>query len=102
MSELLNEDQLEATVESESDLESSVEEEHVIEAYLETGDYGKPEKYQLLPDGGSPGDVLIREGEKGSKWVTPANRAEEDNTLPITSAAVYVEIGNINALLATI
>lgn len=28
--------------------------------------------------------------------------AEEDNTKPITSAAVYAEIGNINSLLATI
>lgn len=34
--------------------------------------------------------------------VDTADRAEEDNTRPITSAAVYTEIGNINALLATI
>ena len=34
--------------------------------------------------------------------VDTADVAEEDNTRPITSAAVYVEVGNINALLATI
>ncbi len=34
--------------------------------------------------------------------VNTADRAEEDNTLPITSAAVYTEIGNINVLLETI
>ena len=30
------------------------------------------------------------------------SKVEEDNTLPVTSAAVYTEVGNINALLATI
>lgn len=34
--------------------------------------------------------------------VDAANKVEEDNTLPVTSAAVYTEVGNINALLATI
>lgn len=34
--------------------------------------------------------------------VNTANVAEADNTLPITSAAVHVEIGNIDALLQTI
>ncbi len=34
--------------------------------------------------------------------VNTADRAEENNTLPITSAAVYTEIGNINVLLETI
>lgn len=40
--------------------------------------------------------------EDGTLSVDTADRAEEDNTRPITSAAVYTEIGNINALLATI
>lgn len=31
-----------------------------------------------------------------------AEVVEQDNTLPITSAAVYTEVGNINALLSTI
>lgn len=34
--------------------------------------------------------------------VVKANRAERDNTHPITAAAVFTEIGNINALLQTI
>ena len=34
--------------------------------------------------------------------VSKANSVEQDNTRPITSAAVYTELGNINALLATI
>lgn len=34
--------------------------------------------------------------------VNTAKAMEQDNTLPITSAAVYTEVGNINALLATI
>ena len=34
--------------------------------------------------------------------VDTAPNVEENNTLPITSAAVYTEVGNINALLETI
>lgn len=39
---------------------------------------------------------------EGKLSVLTASDAEYDNTLPITSAAVYTEIGNINALLETI
>lgn len=56
-----------------------------------------------LPPGGEIGDLLTRSNNVyGADWVTPATRAESDNTRPITSAAVYTEIGNINALLSTI
>lgn len=57
-----------------------------------------------LPLGGNPGDVLLKKTvtDFDAEWVAPANHAEEDNTRPITAAAVYTEIGNINALLATI
>lgn len=34
--------------------------------------------------------------------VDTAEDVEEDNTLPVTSAAVYTTVGNINALLSTI
>ena len=34
--------------------------------------------------------------------VDTAAAVEKDNTKPVTSAAVYTEVGNINALLATI
>ena len=40
--------------------------------------------------------------EEGVLKVNTADVAEQDNTLPITSAAVHVEIGNIDALLQTI
>ena len=57
-----------------------------------------------LPIGGVAGDIVIKRSSENfdAEWVTPANSAEQDNTRPITSAAVYTEIGNINALLATI
>lgn len=40
--------------------------------------------------------------EQGVLSVTKANSVEEDNTHPITAAAVFVEVGNINVLLETI
>jgi len=40
--------------------------------------------------------------EDGILSVNTAKKMEKDNTLPITSAAVYMEVGNINALLETI
>ena len=55
-----------------------------------------------LPSCGQVGDILTKTSALGAGWVTPASSAEQDNTRPITSAAVYTEIGNINALLATI
>lgn len=45
-------------------------------------------------------DLLIT--PEGVLSVHKANEVEADNTLPITAAAVYAEVGNINALLATI
>ena len=38
----------------------------------------------------------------GTLSVDTAPNVEQDNTKPITSAAVYVEVGNINALLELI
>lgn len=57
-----------------------------------------------MPLGGVAGDIIIKRSSADfdAEWVAPANSAEQDNTLPITAAAVYTEIGNINALLATI
>lgn len=40
--------------------------------------------------------------ENGVLSVNRADKMEKDNSLPITSAAVYTEVGNINALLETI
>lgn len=57
-----------------------------------------------FPTGGKPGDILTKKAGPDSEveWVTPASSSEADNTRPITAAAVYLEIGNINALLGTI
>lgn len=57
-----------------------------------------------LPQGGIPGDILMKRTttDYDAEWVAPATSAEQDNTRPITAGAVYTEIGNINALLATI
>ena len=56
------------------------------------------------PEGGVTGDILTKRSDDDfdAIWVAPATSVEQDNTRPITSAAVYTEIGNINALLATI
>lgn len=40
--------------------------------------------------------------ENGILSVNTADVVEEDNTLPVTSAAVFAEVGNINALLGAI
>ena len=40
--------------------------------------------------------------DNGILSVNTADDVEKDNTLPVTSAAVYAEVGNINALLETI
>ena len=55
----------------------------------------------IFPSGGVVGDLLSKSAD-GAEWITPASAAEQDNTRPITAAAVYTEIGNINALLAAI
>lgn len=57
-----------------------------------------------VPTGGRSGDLLAKKSDANYdvEWLTPATSVEQDNTRPITSAAVYTEIGNINALLATI
>lgn len=55
----------------------------------------------VFPSGGVVGDLLSKSAD-GAEWITPASAAEQDNTRPITAAAVYTEIGNINALLSTI
>lgn len=57
--------------------------------------------------GGSGGGYNIGSGLKldaktNTLSVDTAEAVEKDNTKPVTSAAVYTEVGNINALLATI
>lgn len=55
--------------------------------------------------GDGAGGYAIGDGlkvENGKLSVDTATAAEQDNTKPITSGAVYTAVGNINALLATI
>lgn len=57
--------------------------------------------------GGAGGGYNIGSGLKldaatNTLSVDTAAAVEKDNTKPVTSAAVYTEVGNINALLATI
>lgn len=47
-------------------------------------------------------DETLNLSEDSVLSVNRADEVEQDNTLPITSAAVYETVGNINALLATI
>jgi hypothetical protein len=48
------------------------------------------------------GDGLKYDSETSTISVDTTDVAEQDNTKPITSAGVFVEIGNINALLESI
>lgn len=48
------------------------------------------------------GDGLKMDPDTNTLSVDTADKVEQDNTKPVTSAAVYTEVGNINALLATI
>lgn len=47
-------------------------------------------------------DNTLTYSENGILSVNTTNDMEKDNTLPITSAGVYVTVGNIEALLKTI
>ena len=47
-------------------------------------------------------DKTLNLSADGVLSVNTADVVEQDNTLPVTSAAVHVEVGNINALLKTI
>ena len=53
-------------------------------------------------DGYNIGSGLKLDAETNTLSVDTAEIVEKDNTKPVTSAAVYTEVGNINALLATI
>ena len=70
----------------------------------ETGEY--EESDIPLPGGGGGFPYQIGNGLKvtggDTLEVNAATSVEEDNTLPITSAAVYTTVGNIEILLGTI
>ena len=64
------------------------------------------EIYDAMSSGGQIaykiGYGLKLDVETNTLSVDATNSVEQDNTLPITSAGVYVTVGNINALLGTI
>lgn len=79
----------------------------VIHAKLLTGDTKlKASLNVCVRDAGTAqtvtlGHALIVDNE-GKLSVDVAHVAEADNTLPITSAAVHTQLGNIEVLLTTI
>lgn len=68
---------------------------NLVAAINEAARTGGGTKYQI-------GSGLILDAKTNTLAVDTADAVERDNTKPITSAGVYLEIGNINALLATI
>ena len=76
----------------------------VLDKFAESED-GKPTYDGKALGGGGAGGYAIGDGlkvENGKLSVDTATAAEQDNTKPITSGAVYTAVGNINTLLATI
>lgn len=65
----------------------------INEAYNSSGTGGGDIPYKI-----GPGLKVVN----STLTVDTADAVEEDNTRPVTSAAVYVEIGNIEALLAAL
>ena len=73
----------------------------------ELGDQVAEEVERYLADNPPPGGINFKPDETlslkdGILSVNTADVAEADNTLPITSAAVHTQIGNIEMLLQTI
>ena len=66
-------------------------------AFVITSGTGSPVDAPMTIDG-----YTLVQSSDGVVRVNTATEAEEDNTLPITSAAVHTNIGNIEMLLETI
>ena len=49
-----------------------------------------------LPPGGNVGDILIKQSliDGDASWTQPAQEVEDDNTIPVTSQAVYAAIND--------
>lgn len=76
-------------------INSGTEEDAVFDFGIPRGKDGGGVSYSI-------GNGLILNEETNTLSVNTATSVEQDNTLPITSAAVYTEIGNINVLLSMI
>lgn len=88
-------DRLRAEIGDLADLTTSAKDSLVAAINEVARSGGGGTKYQI-------GNGLILDAKTNTLAVDTADAVERDNTKPITSASVYLEIGNINALLATI
>lgn len=84
---------------SPEDIEQAVAD--YMAAHPSSGSYSLPAATDKILGGIKVGTNLSIEAD-GTLSVDMASAIEEDNTKPVSSANVYTEIGNINALLATI
>lgn len=94
-------------IEGEVSLENQIDGDAELESLVD-GDAGvQLIATDILPATRSTlGGIIVGEDlditQEGVLSIIKANRAEQDNTHPITAAAVYTEIGNIDALLQTL
>ena len=76
----------------------SIDENNVISSFASGGGSGGSGEENYIKSISDDFSV----DESGKLSLKKATSVEQDNTKPITSAAVYTEIGNINALLEII
>lgn len=88
-------DRLRAEIGDLDDLTTSAKDTLVAAINEAARSGGGGTKYQI-------GNGLILDAKTNTLSVDTASAVERNNTKPITSAAVYAEVGNINALLATL
>lgn len=89
------------------DLVSYYGSSYVAKRYVPAGtSLADSEYWQLSASAGEGGTDIIPGDDleivNGVLNIIKATSADQDNTHPITAAAVYTEIGNINVLLQTI
>ena len=75
----------------------TIDENNVISAKGGSGGGGSGEEHYIKS---TSADFTVN--NEGKLTLNKATSVEQDNTKPITAAAVYTEVGNINALLETI
>lgn len=70
-----------------------------LEGDMQSEDLHIEPEYPEYPAGAPAGGLLSWSSDGTAEWVLIADEPEEGNLSPISSAAVYATIGNINALL---
>ena len=94
--EIANDDLVELSVSDETSVDIGLEEQYVERHY------STPPPATTTTIGGIIVGENLKITEEGILSVDTADAVESDNTKPITSAAVFTEVGNINILLSTI